>query len=120
MALIDPVITFPLESATDMAVITWAGMAASDEGSRVAMATYADRCVQVSGTFGGATVTVAGSNDGETYHALSDTFGESLTLTVGALKQLIELPVFIKPRIFGGDGTTNIKVVLSGRKSIGA
>ena len=42
----------------------------------------------------------------------------SLLLTVGALKTVVELPVYVKPRVFGGDGTTNLKVVLAGRRSI--
>jgi hypothetical protein len=40
-----------------------------------------------------------------------------LTLTAAALKQIVELPVYIKPRIFGGNGTTNLTVILAGRRS---
>ena len=43
--------------------------------------------------------------------------GEPLTLTSAALKQIVELPIFIKPRIFGGDGTTSLSVILAGRRS---
>lgn len=112
------VTTFPFETSLDVAVTTWSGLLADDDGQAVRLAVYSDRSIQVAGTFSGATVTIAGSNDGETYHALTDTQGEPLTLTSGALKQIVELPVFIKPRVFGGDGSTNLKVVLSGRKSI--
>lgn len=112
------VTTFPFETSLDVAVTTWAGLSADDDGEPVRLAVYSDRSIQVSGVFGGASVTIGGSNDGETYHALTDTAGEPLTLTAGALKQIVELPVFLKPRVFGGDGTTNLKVVLSGRKSI--
>lgn len=115
---IDPVTTFPFETSTDVAVTTWAPLAADDDGAAVRLAVYSDRSVQVSGVFGGASVTLGGSNDGETYHALTDTSGEPITLTVGALKTVVELPVYVKPRVFGGDGTTNLKVVLAGRRSI--
>lgn len=118
MATRPSVTTFPFETSLDVAVTTWAGMSADDDGEPVRLAVYSDRSIQVSGVFGGASVTIGGSNDGETYHALTDTSGEPLTLTAGTLKQIVELPVFLKPRVFGGDGTTNLKVVLSGRKSI--
>jgi hypothetical protein len=118
MATRSSVTTFPFETSLDVAVTTWTGLLSDDDGAPVRLAVYSDRSVQVTGNFGGASVTIGGSNDGETYHALSDLSGEPLTLTAGALKQVVELPVFIKPRVFGGDGSTNIKVILSGRRSI--
>lgn len=118
MATIDPTTTHPFETSSDVAVTTWASMAANDDGAPVRLAVYSDRAIQVAGTFGGASITIGGSNDGETYHALTDAQGNELTLTAGALKAIVELPVFIKPRVFGGDGTTSLKVVLSGRRSI--
>lgn len=118
MATVTPVTTFPFETSLDVAVTTWSPLAADDDGAPVRLAVYSDRSIQVSGTFGGASVTIGGSNDGETYHALTDPNGETLALTTGALRTIVELPIFLKPRVFGGDGTTNLKVVLSGRRSI--
>lgn len=118
MATVAPVTTFPFETSLDVAVTTWAPMAQNDDGEAVRLAVYSDRSIQVAGTFGGASVTIGGSNDGETYHALTDTQGNALTLTSGSLKQIVELPIYLKPRVFGGDGTTNLKVILSGRRSI--
>lgn len=117
MATIVPVTTFPFETSLDVAVTTWDAMAQNDDGEPVRLAVYSDRSIQLIGTFGGASVTIGGSNDGINYHALNDTSGSPLTLTDAALKQIVELPVFIKPRVFGGDGTTSIKVVLAGRRS---
>ena len=118
MATRPAVTTFPFETSLDVAVTTWAGLFADDDGEPVRLAVYSDRSVQVVGEFGGASITIAGSNDGVHYHALTDTAGDPLTLTAGALKQIVELPVYLKPRVFGGDGSTDLKVVLSGRKSI--
>lgn len=118
MATRTAVTSFPFETSLDVAVTTWDGLAAGDDGEPVRLAVYSDRSIQVSGTFGGASVTIGGSNDGVTYHALTDTAGEPLTLTSGALKQIVELPVFLKPRVFGGDGTTALTVTLAGRRSI--
>lgn len=118
MATVSPVTTFPFETSLDVAVTTWSPLQADDDGVPVRLAVYSDRSIQVTGTFGGASVTIGGSNDGITYHALSSTDGQALTLTAAALKQIVELPIWIKPRIFGGDGTTNLTVILSGRRSI--
>lgn len=118
MATIPAEISFPFETSRDVAVTTWSNMQADDDGEPVRLAVYSDRAIQVAGTFSGASVTIGGSNDGVTYHALHDTSGAALTLTDGALKQIVELPIFIKPRVFGGDGSTAINVVMSGRKSI--
>ena len=118
MATVGPVTTFPFETSLDVAVTTWAPLAADDDGAPVRLAVYSDRSIQVAGTFGGASVTIGGSNDGITYHALSDPSGNVLTLTSAALRAIVELPIFIKPRVFGGNGTTSLSVVLSGRRSI--
>jgi hypothetical protein len=118
MATVVPVTTFPFETSTDVAVTTWGDMLVDDDGEPVRLAVYSDRTIQVAGEFGGASVTIGGSNDGITYHALHDTSGAVMTLTEGKLQQIVELPIFIKPRVFGGDGTTNLKVILAGRKSI--
>lgn len=112
------VTTFPFETSCDVAVTTWDGMVADDDGAPERLAVYSDRSIQVSGEFGGASVTIGGSNDGITYHALHGTDGEELVLLTGGLRQIVELPIFIKPRVFGGDGSTLLKVVMSGRKSI--
>lgn len=118
MATRSPVTTFPFETSQDVAVTTWDGLLADDDGEPVRLAVYSDRSIQVAGEFGGATVTLGGSNDGVTYYALTATDGSPLTLTAGALKQIVELPVWLKPRVFGGTGSTNLKVILAGRRSI--
>lgn len=118
MTTVAAVTAWPFETALDVAVTTWAGLAANDDGEPIRLVTFSDRSIQVSGTFGGASITIGGSNDGETYHALHDTAGDPITLTSAALKGIVELPVFLKPRVFGGDGTTNLKIVLVARRSI--
>lgn len=112
------VTTFPFETSTDVAVTTWDGLLADDEGEAVRLAVYSDRSIQISGEFGGAAVTIGGSNDGTNYFALTDTSGATLAVTEACLKQIVELPVYLKPRVFGGDATTSLTVILSGRKSI--
>ena len=118
MAIVAPVTSYPFETSLDVAVTTWSALLAGDDGEPVRLAVFSDRSVQVSGTFGGASVTIGGSNDGITYHALTDTAGGSLSVAAACLKQIVELPVWIKPRVFGGDGTTTLTVTMAGRRSV--
>ena len=118
MATVAPVTSYPFETSLDVAVTTWSALLAGDDGEPVRLAVFSDRSVQVSGTFGGASVTIGGSNDGITYHALTDTAGGSLSVAAACLKQIVELPVWIKPRVFGGDGTTTLTVTMAGRRSV--
>lgn len=118
MATVAPVTSYPFETSLDVAVTTWSALLAGDDGEPVRLAVFSDRSVQIAGTFGGASVTIGGSNDGITYHALTDTGGGSLSVAAACLKQIVELPVWIKPRVFGGDGTTNLTVTMAGRRSV--
>lgn len=118
MATVAPVTSFPFETSLDVAVTTWVALGENDDGEPIRLAVFSDRSVQIAGTFGGASVTIGGSNDGITYHALTDTLGSTLTLTAATLRQIVELPVWLKPRVFGGDGTTALTVTVAGRRSI--
>jgi hypothetical protein len=118
VATVAPVTSYPFETSLDVAVTSWSALLAGDDGEPVRLAVFSDRSVQIAGTFGGASVTIGGSNDGITYHALTDTLGSALTITAATLRQIVELPVWIKPRVFGGDGTTNLTVTMAGRRSV--
>lgn len=65
---------------------------------------YADRSVQVVGTFNGGTLTVEGSNDGTNWVVLTDPQGNNLTITAARLEQIQELTRFIRPRVSAGTG----------------
>lgn len=118
MATRPAITTYPFETSLDVAVTTWSGLASNDDGDPVRLAVFSDRSVQVVGEFGGASITIGGSNDGVTYHALTDTAGAPLTLAGAALRQIVELPVWIKPKVFGGSGSTSLTVIMAGRRSI--
>jgi hypothetical protein len=60
--------------------------------------------VQVSGTFGGATVVLQGSNDGTTYATLKDLQGNNLSFTAAGYAEFTSGAAFIKPSISGGAG----------------
>src|SRR5258708_12295882 len=57
----------------DALVTTWTPLAAaSDVGQPLQRTDLADRSVQVTGTFAGATIVLEGSNDGPNYFTLSN------------------------------------------------
>lgn len=100
-------------------LITWGGLLNGDDGARADWVEFADRCIQVTGTFGtGGSVTIEGSNDGATFHPLSDPQGNPLTFTTGRIEQALELPRYVRPRVTAGDGTTNLTVTLLMRRIV--
>ena len=81
----------------------WETMLTGDVGTAVPNSNYADRSVQVFGTFGGATVTMQGSNDGgTTWSTLNDTAGVALTFSAAGIKQVLEVSQMIRPSVAGG------------------
>lgn len=91
------------------AVISWSGLLNTDDGAPVDMVAYADRSVQVTGTFGtGGNCRIEGSIDGTTYATLTDPQGNVLDFSTAKIEAVTELVRFIRPRITGGDGSTNL------------
>lgn len=91
----------------------WSGLLNTDTGSPQKGADLPDRSVQVGGTFGaGGSVALRGSNDGVTYFTLTDLQGNALTFTAAAIEQVQENPLFIRPEVLAGDGSTDLTVTL--------
>lgn len=109
--------SFPFSTSQDVALSQWS-LAVGDTATPIKLGVYSDRTVQVAGTFGGATVTLQGSNNDVGYHTLTDPQGNALSFSAAGLETVMELPFFIKPVISGGDGTTALDIILSGRRSI--
>lgn len=96
-------------------VVTWAAMGGTDDGSPFRLPSMTDLTFQVSGTFGGATCTLQGSNDGTTWSTLTQrggSGGTAMTYTSATMHACNENPLFVRPNITGGTGSS-IKVVLA-------
>lgn len=109
-------------------VITWANMANGDIGLPYALPEWADRNVQVAGTPGaGGNARIEGSNEGNPaaqpqslptdYATLNDASGTALNFTAAGLKEISECPLWIRPNITAGDGTTSLTVILVVRRT---
>lgn len=84
----------------------WTGLATGDDGQPIDWSAYADRSVQVFGTFGGATVTLQGSNDeGPTptnWNTLTDLQGNAIAFTAAGLEMISEGTLWVRPAVTAG------------------
>jgi len=99
-------------------VYEWSGLLQGDDGDWLPLPVHADKCVQAYGTWGvGAAIVLEGTNEEGDAPAnpdvLHDPSGVNLTLSNAEgsrLKQALESPYKIRPRVSGGDGTTALTV----------
>lgn len=88
-------------------VVTWAAMAGTDDGAPFRLPCSADLTFQVAGTFGGATCALQSSNNGSTWHPLTQSAGtSSMSYTTAACHTSNETPLFVRPNITGGTGSS--------------
>lgn len=99
-------------------IVQWAAMANGDDGAPFAAAQWADRSIQVTGTFGtGGNLRWEGSNDGgANWVVLTDPQGLALDITSAKLKTVTEITALVRPRVTVGDGTTSLTVTLLARR----
>lgn len=117
--------TIPLQSVTlpiggdynGIRIDQWLAVGNGDDGAPAELVNFADRTVQVSGTFGaGGTVAIEGSLDGVSYAPLTDPQGNALLFTNAKLETISEVVRFIRPRVTDGDGTTALDIFILFRK----
>jgi len=71
--------------------------------------------VQISGTFGGATITLEQSNDGVTWFPAVDTLGTVISATTAEITEISLASIYLRPVITGGTGSSvDIIVVFRG------
>lgn len=99
--------------------VAWLLTTSTLTGSPVSAIEFAERTVQISGTFGAlATLTMQGSNDDDppsTWFPLTDKSNTAIAATsaggnIG--KSITETTRWIRPILSGGDGTTTLRVAL--------
>ena len=96
-------------------IATWTGETTAGNATipRYApMVSLTTASVQVSGTIGGATIALQGSNDGVTYTTLKDTAGSPLSFAAAGYAEFSSAAAFIKPSISGGTGDS-LNIIVS-------
>lgn len=99
----------------------WASLLTVDvTGQAAQLGRYPCKSVQVTGTFGGATLVLEGSNDGTTYFTLKDPTGGSdgtdadVSFTAAGLKEVNPNTAFVRPRLSVVGSGADLKVVIIG------
>lgn len=92
-------------------LVTWTGLLNGDSGAPYEAPVYADRAMQVTGTFStGGTLLMEGTIDGTNYATLTDPQGDALSFTSARIEQVMELATKMRPRVSAGDGSTSLAV----------
>jgi len=114
MANITPVMTKPND---DTIKVAWSGVTEADTPLAVqGLSEHADRSVEISGSLGGATIALKGSNEGSEYFTLNDPLGTALSYTANGLNAILEYAEYIKPAITGGSGSSvNVTLICKRR-----
>lgn len=92
-------------------IATWTAMGNADTGTAISVPYAAEITFQVSGTFGGATVVLEGSNDGTNWSTLGAMVGTNCSLTSAGIRKASENPVFVRAKTSGGTGTAVVATV---------
>lgn len=91
-------------------VILWEALDETDlDGEPVDTPGLPHKSVSVTGTFGGATCTFQGSNDGATWFGLLNPAGNALAFTAAGGGQIANGPPrFVRPLVSSAGGTTDL------------
>jgi hypothetical protein len=110
--------TGPKEDDQSLILASWANLnGANNVGTPVLFAQWADRSVQLTGCFNTGTVVIEGSNDGTNYSNLSDMNGNAVAFTAAGLRQIVEAPLYARPRVVANGAATDVGVTLLLRRN---
>lgn len=116
MAVVAAVISEQKKFGANAHKVLWETCLNTDTGEPVTFPGGTIKSFQVTGTFGGATVTIEGSNDGTNYAALTTNGTTAATATTAGIKNIFENTLYIRCNVTGGGGTTDLDVTLLVRR----
>lgn len=95
----------------------WTDYSTADDAAPVRLQNMAGLAgaVQVTGTFGGATIALQVSNDGTNFVTLNDATGAPITFTAAGMREFSTAALFMKPTSTNGTSdNVTVTVVLRG------
>lgn len=117
-----PLITPSLNAdIRDVPRVIWSGIAAGDTFDAFTLRQQYGLAasVQVTGTFGGATITMQVSNDGTNWVTAKDLQGADITFTATGYDELSLSAAYIRPAIASGSGSSlSVIMVLRGSHGV--
>jgi hypothetical protein len=101
-------------------LITWSGLANGSTGAAFMQGDWCgDRTAQVDGIFGaGGSLAIEGSIDGSNWVVLSDNTGNALNVTSLKVRNVFDAPLYFRPHVTVGDGTTSLRLILLIRRQL--
>jgi len=120
MAVASPTITtIGNDRDGSVKLVTWLLTNADQTGAVIPSAEWADRSVQVEGTWSTAVIEIEGSNDGTNFKTLTDPQGNAISMATATnrLEQIMELTQFIRPRLSTSAATASLTVSLLARRA---
>ena len=97
---------------------TWVLITADPDGYPLQFPEWADICFTATGTFGGATLTIEGSNDNAIWMPLSNAAGGvAATATSNRAMTIIERPLFIRPNLTTIGAGATVTVIAACRRA---
>lgn len=94
--------------------VIWTGLLADDDGDPLLAVAFRKMSIQFTGTFGGATIVLQGSNDGTNWVTLDDVEGAALSKSATGMETSGDFSLYVRPKVTGGDGTTALVATLIG------
>lgn len=121
----EPVVTDASSRNGAVKSVTWSNLPQASAGDWLEWPDFSLRSFHVYGTFGGASVSIYGSNDWPTPPANSAIIqtwqGTACTLTTAGFLTPRDAPLWVQPVVAGGNGTTSITVTAAiHRQDMGA
>lgn len=100
MATVNPTVTTDLTGDGSVVQFVWNLTTANTDGAPVEWVAYSDRTFAAVGTWGGATITIEGSNDGTNWMPLSDAAGAAdATAAANKVMTVVELTRYVRPNL---------------------
>ncbi|MDP3940365.1 MAG: hypothetical protein Q8R92_19800 [Deltaproteobacteria bacterium] len=99
---------------------SWPLTSTNVDGQPVEWTEWADRTWTVTGTWGGATCSFEGSNDGSVYVTLSNAAGgTAATKTADGALAIIETPRYVRPKLTTAGTDAVLTVIMIARRHTG-
>ena len=95
-------------------LLFWENLGTGDQGNGVLLGSLSDKTVQVTGDFSGvAILNMEGSMDNTIWSPLTDAQGTAIAFGSAGIEIILENPLYIRPSVGAGDGSTDIDVRVS-------
>lgn len=120
MATVQPTWNRSVGGSGSADLVTWVLTTADVDGAPISLPEHADLCWQAIGTWGGATLTLQGSNtttDAQFMSLTNAAGGTAATFTADGIKNTIETPIYKRPKLTTAGSGASVTVTLLIRRN---